>query len=740
MRPGGLNRYLGDLIEAEHSSGADPRAVVLGYSGALPSSNLLEWAESMDAPLPKRIISMARMAWRRPLPDVVDAHFALYAFLPVLTKLRRRPLVVHFQGPWADESSTEGLGRLNSSLKRRIERSVYRRADRVVVLSRAFETLLVERYGVPANIVRRIAPGVDPVRFSPGDTESARRHLGLDQDIFTMVVVRRLRNRMGIEVAIEAAKSLGDGVELVVVGEGPERNRLEALAASLDAPVRFVGRVSDDDLALWYRAADVSVVPTLALEGFGLVVLESLACGTPVIASDLDGLRDAVEGLEGSVLVTPGDPVALADALRAVRKGERSTESLCRSHALAHSWTEIASQHLEVYEEITPNAHRRRVVVLGHTAALSGGELAISRLLPALSLDHEVTVILAEDGPLVHRLEASGIDVQILPMPERIRNLGRTSVVPGLGAFSAAITTLSYCLKLARRLREIKPDVVHTNTLKASLYGGVAARLARSPEVIWHMRDRIADDYLPGPAVRLVRWAARWLPDGIVANSAATLETLGRLKVPSLVLPSPLEPTVKPNGSKRVEGAIRFGVVGRLAPWKGQSLFLDAFASAFPEGAGSPTAVIVGSPLFGEDDYLTHLQRQITRLGLDQRVELAGFKEDIAGVLSGLDVLVHSSLIAEPFGQVVIEGMGAGLCVVAADAGGPAETVTNGVDGLLYGMGDEAALAAVLRRVADDVSLRTHLGLSAVETAESFRADRLAAKLSEFYEEVGPQR
>ena len=79
---------------------------------------------------------------------------------------------------------------------------------------------------------------------------------------------------------------------------------------------------------------------------------------------------------------------------------------------------------------------------------------------------------------------------------------------------------------LARRLRQLHPDVVHTNSLKAALYGGVAARLAGVP-VVWHIRDRIATDYLPAPAVRVVRALARRLPDAIIVNSVTTRDTLG---------------------------------------------------------------------------------------------------------------------------------------------------------------------------------------------------------------------
>lgn len=742
-RPGGLNRYLSDLVAAERSAGIEAEGIVLGASGAT-SSPWLAWAGDKDAPIWSRIRSMHAAASRSPLPDVVDSHFALYslgALVPVLGRLCRRPLVVHFQGPWADESATEGGGGLNARAKRWIEGRVYRRADRVVVLSRAFERLVVERYGVDPALVRRIPPGVDARHFVPDDQVAARRELGVDDTGFVVVAVRRLRNRMGLETAIEAIHRCSvPGARLVIVGEGPERSRLEALVDELGAPVTFAGRVDDDALVRWYQAADVSVVPTVALEGFGLVVLESLACGTPVIASDIEGLRDALEGLPDAVLVPPGDVASLAQAFERAGGASRvglTEPSDCRAHAEAHGWAAIARRHQELYEEVLGRS-RPLTVFIGHTALLSGGELALARLVPSLSEHHRVLVILAEDGPLVGRLQAEGIEVEILPMDESTRSMGRDGVGRGSAQVRRAASSLGYAWRLARRLRALAPDQVHTNSLKAALYGGLAARLAKVPCVVWHVRDRIAVDYLPERAVRLVRIMARRVPDAVVANSSSTLETLGGLTVPTLVLPSPLDPSITPRDGQRTPGGLRIAVVGRLAPWKGQDLFLEAFAEAF--AGGDVTARIIGAPLFGEDAYGSELADRIVELGLGDQVALVGFTEDVASELREADVLVHCSRIAEPFGQVVIEGMGAGCCVVAADSGGPAESITDGVDGLLYATGSARALAQVLRRVASDAGLRDRLGRAGVATAERFRPGLLAAELEEFYATVGRRR
>jgi hypothetical protein len=100
-------------------------------------------------------------------------------------------------------------------------------------------------------------------------------------------------------------------------------------------------------------------------------------------------------------------------------------------------------------------------------------------------------VILAEAGPLVERLRAGGISVEVLAMRERTRDLRKNRVRPGRLPVTAPIDTTAYIFRLARRLRTIRPDLVHTNTLKAGVYGSLAARLAGVP-VVWHVLDRIS--------------------------------------------------------------------------------------------------------------------------------------------------------------------------------------------------------------------------------------------------------
>jgi glycosyltransferase involved in cell wall biosynthesis len=768
-RSGGLNRYFAELVGALRAIGMQVTAVVTGeQAGGLEGQPWFRVVASEASSVLTRLISIRREVYRlKGQVDLVDAHFALSGFAALGGPLRGRPLVVHFQGPWAEESAAIGQQSLRCGVKRWMERRVYRRASGFVVLSRSFRRVLLERYGVVPWDVVVMAPGVDTDRFRPGDRAEARAALGVPPGAWVAVAVRRLVPRMGLDVLLDAWRAVVAAADvpvlLLVAGDGPSRPALEAQVERLGLTeyVQFIGRVDDASLVSAYRAADVSVVPSVALEGYGLVVLESLATGTPVVASAVGGLSEAVGNFDEGSLVPPGDPEALAERLIGAMHDVKPLPlaSACRRYAEGFSWTEVAQRHADLYRRVLRREasltgkgeagedRPLRVVVVGHTAQLSGGELAISRLIASITNAVDVHVVLAEYGPLVDVLERAGATVEILPMEKRARDLRRDRVRIGGMPFRSMLATATYTVKLARRLRRLQPDLVHTNTLKAALYGGVAARAAGVP-CLWHVRDRIVEDYLPRSAVTLIRVAARFLPTEIVANSRTTLATLhlqerqwGRAVYDGVatVVPSPVELIDRDSErSQTSKDRFRVAMVGRLSPWKGQDVFLRAFAEAF--GGGSEEAVLVGSAMFGEEEYEEALVELVADLGIGDRVEFRGFRTDIWTELDRVDTMIHASVIPEPFGQVVVEGMAARLAVVAADAGGPAEIITHEVDGLLYPPGDVAALAVLLRRLADDPTLRFRLGDQAVITAEKYGIANVAAQFGEVYQRIGRQQ
>jgi glycosyltransferase involved in cell wall biosynthesis len=735
---GGLDRYYRDLLE--HMPEAS--GVVIG--SAPDDGARVAAVSGHQSPLARRLLAFWRATQRAADgADVVDAHFALYALAPLLLgRLRGKPVILHFHGPWAQENAAAGdRSALGRAARTTLERLAYRRADEAIVLTSAFRQVLVERYRVDPWKVHVEPPGVDLERFAPGPADAARATLGVDGGAFVAVTVRRLEARMGLEVLIDAwaqaVDELPAGSTLLIAGDGSRRTALEAVVAErgLLASIRILGRVTDATLVDLYRAADVAVVPTLEHEGFGLVVLEAAACGTPSIVTAVGGLPEAVAGLDPSLILAPGDAAALRDRLLRARVRLPSATAT-RAFAERFDWNQVAERHRVIARRAAGRAgrdRRLRVVYLDHVAQLSGGEIALLRLLPHLDRV-DPHVILAEDGPLVGRLHLAGISTEVLPMSRSTLHVAKGDVHRRGATPRVLSTTAAYVIRLAARLRRLAPDLVHTNSLKAGVYGSLASRLAGIP-VVWHVRDRIADDYLPGPAVTLIQRMTRHLATAVVANSRTTMDTLAAPGEPVViysVLPEVLSDV--PVRPRNVTGPLTFGMVGRLAPWKGQDFFARAFAAAFP--TGDERAVIIGGGLFGEDAFARELVELVDRLGLTGRVSLRGHRSDVWDELSRIDVLVHSSVTPEPFGQVIVEGMAAGVPVIAAGAGGPAEILDHGVTGMLYEPMNISALAHAMRSMRDDPQQRERLAMQARRALGPYAPPVVAARLQQLYDEV----
>ena len=267
---------------------------------------------------------------------------------------------MQFHGPWSLESRVEGAGRLTVFAKYLLERAVYSRADRCIVLSQAFADILVDRYGIERSKIRIVPGGVDIKRFErSGSRMEARQRLGWPTDKPTVVSVRRLVHAKGLENLIEAASRLRQTMPdllTVIVGTGPLAQSLQQMIdeRDLSGSVRLAGHVAEDRLPDVYRAADLFVVPTIALEGFGLVVVEALACGTPVLVTPIGGLPEVVRDLDPG-LVLPGiDATAIAAGIISAFNGTKRlpSEAECIAYAQRFDWNAIARRIAAVYHEV----------------------------------------------------------------------------------------------------------------------------------------------------------------------------------------------------------------------------------------------------------------------------------------------------------------------------------------------------------------------------------------------------
>jgi glycosyltransferase involved in cell wall biosynthesis len=216
-----------------------------------------------------------------------------------------------------------------------------RRARRILVLSDFSRSLVEADYPGLVSRVRLVPGAVDTEWFSPaGGPEPARARLGLTPAAPLLVSVRRLEPRMGLENLVRAVALLGDAtpVELSLVGGGTLAGPLRDLAAELgvEGRVRLVGRVSDDELRDWYRAADLFVLPTVAYEGFGMVTAEALASGTPVVGTPIGATPELLAPLDRRLVSAGTEPARLAEAIRAgLALASPPFRARCREYAEA---------------------------------------------------------------------------------------------------------------------------------------------------------------------------------------------------------------------------------------------------------------------------------------------------------------------------------------------------------------------------------------------------------------------
>ena len=245
------------------------------------------------------------------------------------------------------------------------EAQVVEAADRLVANTDEEARQLVELYNADPEQVAVVPPGVDLDLFRPGSRLAARRELGVPGDAFLLLFVGRIQPLKAPDVLLRAAARLISldpalRARLVVAvvggpsGSGlarPEALRSLAIELGIEDLVRFIPPVTQAVLPQWYRAADVTVVPSYS-ESFGLVAIESQACGTPVVAASVGGLRTAVADGVSGVLIDGHAPAPYAEVLANLAQDPDRRAALARGaleHAGRFGWGATASGMLDVY-------------------------------------------------------------------------------------------------------------------------------------------------------------------------------------------------------------------------------------------------------------------------------------------------------------------------------------------------------------------------------------------------------
>jgi len=323
---------------------------------------------------------------------------------------------------------------------------------------------------------------------------------------------------------------------------------------------------------------------------------------------------------------------------------------------------------------------------------LAGAEAVLHTILEgAGESGHDVELVFFQDGPWPAELREAGLRVDIIPAG-RLRQLHRWG------------TTV---IRLAALFRDRRPDLILNWSMTTQLYGAPAAILAGlSDRVLWWQHSIAKPCGLDH--------CAHFLPArAILCYSTAAVRAEARLwpHRRAVLIPAGVRPFL---GSKHApmklpSGVPIVGIVGRLQAWKGQDRLLEA--QAILRRRGYPMhLVIVGGDSYGlSPEYARSLPELISRLGLDDAVTLTGEVPDATPFIEQFDILVNAS-DPEPFGLVLLEGMAAGVPVVAVDSGGPQDIVEHERTGILARSGKPEDLAAALTRLLSSEELRHALG------------------------------
>lgn len=367
---------------------------------------------------------------------------------------------------------------------------------------------------------------------------------------------------------------------------------------------------------------------------------------------------------------------------------------------------------------------------MDHTAVLSGAELALCTLISSLDRRRwSPRVILGQPGPLVARLEKGQVPVEVLPMPHVLMGTygGSRRVLDPRGPLNG----LAYAVRLARLLRRKQVDLVHSNSVRSCVLGGVAAWIARLPS-IWHVQSVVAPPMFSKAGVHILRRLAAWLPAHVIFNSEATAAAFGLPRQRHSVIPVGVD-AARFSCGRVADGRTRIGMIARLAPLKGQHVFVEA-ALQVARRHGSVEFVVAGAPLFGEEDYARTVRAKAAAC---DRIRFLGFVDDVPALLRELDVVVHASVLPEAFGQTVVEAMLASKPVIATALGGPLEIVKDGVTGVLVPAGDPAALAAAMDALLPDPARAADMGRRGRERAVAeYGSQRYASAVESVYEKV----
>ncbi len=693
---------------------------------------------------------------KRLQPDVVWVHSRL-PFVPWIRRAlpgARLIFSVHNDshleaGSWAEQALTS--------------------CDVITGCSRFQTATIAARYPRVAASCRVLFNGVNPAQFAPwwqhlDRREQMRRQWSLG-DGPIVLYVGRLVEAKGVHLLIEAfQQAVGQSAtpaSLVIVGShtfsDPRQTlyikRLHRLAQGWEQRIRFIGHVSREQIQSYFSMSDVLVCPSVWNEPFGMVVVEAMASGVPVIAFDQGGPAEIItHGVDGWLVPPAESTQGLAAALAHLLDDRATAQAMGRAARAAvesrWTWSHVTQQLLQyarVDEQATTVMPRPVIAVAESGTGYGGTAKYLNDLVQVLDRRrYDVRVVAAAAGPLIVTLRERVL-VTVQPgwrFPWRwTARAARTRLLGPVVYAMGTVAQLALAVPaITRWLRREQVRVVHLNNeILSHVPMLLAARLAGC-RVLAHLHGWRS-------LTRMERWAAQFVDEFVCISHAGA--DFYRRELPRRVIRAVpngvlLNGPCNPLDAKRSDLRNRLGVmpdspiaamVGRLVPWKGHQVFLQALAQARrrrPDLRG----VIAGHDPTPDQAYAASLQASAQQLGIAEQVTWLDWQDPWA-VYAAADLVVHASIEPEPFGLVVLEAMAAGKPVIATRSGGIVDLIEHDRTGVLVDPADATSLAAAIVQLVDQPAWAAALGRHGQEHVRAaFSMERNVAQISECYDRL----
>jgi phosphatidyl-myo-inositol alpha-mannosyltransferase len=353
--PGGVQIHIRQLTRHLQARGHDVLVLAPGDSPGVHGhvhivghtfSTFANGSEARIAISPRTLATLSR-EMRAFGPDIVHVHEPFCPGIGMKAVLSAPAPVVGTFHSYFSRETTEG--RLYTAVAPLL-RPIWRRVDRRIAVSQAARHSAKGRLG--KGDVKILPNGIEVDRFASAlparDLPPGRR----------LLFVGRLEPRKGLPFAMRAFAQLSTrypDLSLIVIGDGPERNAVAQLSPSLRARVHMLGKVSYEALPTYHRAADIFISPATGAESFGIVLVEAMAAGLPIVASDIPGYREVARGGRESVLVAPSDATALAAGIARLLDHPDEARQLGANgaqRALAYAWDHIIDELELTYESL----------------------------------------------------------------------------------------------------------------------------------------------------------------------------------------------------------------------------------------------------------------------------------------------------------------------------------------------------------------------------------------------------